>query len=91
MSEANHMPKKTEHKHYSIAACQNIKGESTGKELFKILHGREGEAKEVQALVNRINENRGNPGADFIGFCVEKMPELHDITLAEFFNITNKA
>jgi hypothetical protein len=32
-------------------------------------------------------ENRGNPGADFIGFCVEKMPELHYVTLAGFFDL----
>lgn len=87
MSETKQMPKKSEHKHYSIIACQKVKGDRSGKELFKQLYGREGEAKEVQALVNRINENRGNPGADFIGFCVEKMPELHNVTLAEFFNI----
>lgn len=87
MSESEQMPKKSENKHYSEIACKKLKGKRSGKELFKKLYGREGEAKEVQALVNRINASRGNPGADFIGFCVEKMPELHNVTLAEFFNI----
>lgn len=87
MSEQNQMPKKLEQKDYSIVTCQKLKGNRSGKELFKQLYSREGNKKEVQALVNRINENRGNPGADFIGFCVEKMPELHNVTLADFFNI----
>lgn len=87
MTDHKNMPKKSEHKHYSIIACQKIKGGLKGKELFKKLYGRDGDTKEVQALVNRINESRGNPGADFIGYCVEQMPELRDITLAEFFDI----
>lgn len=86
----NKVPKKTEPKKYAAKACKMIKRDRKGAALFRRIYKREGSQKEVQTLMNRINENRGNPGADFIGLCVEALPELQDMTLAEFFGIKDK-
>jgi hypothetical protein len=55
--------------------------------LFAKVYGRDGSKQEVQAFINRLNPNRANPGQDIAGKIVEVRPELHDMTLAEFFDI----
>lgn len=54
--------------------------------LFVLLYEREPVGSEVQTLRNRLN--RGNPGADFLGLCVSKMPPLKQRQMAEFFGLT---
>lgn len=83
------VPKKKEQSKYAAIACEALKGSLKGKELFKIVHGREGSASEVQTFINRLNANRSNPGADIIGQMVEKIPSLQGLTMAEFFKIKN--
>lgn len=87
MPETTAVPKKTEPKKYASKACMMIKRDRKGKALFRLIYGREGTTVEVNTLMNRINEKRSNPGADFIGLCVENLPELQNMTLAEFFGI----
>ncbi|GEA12696.1 hypothetical protein [Alteromonas sp. KUL49] len=86
----NKVPKKTEQKKYAVRACEMIKRDRKGAALFRLVYKREGSQKEVQTFMNRINKNRANPGADFIGLCVEALPELQDMTMAEFFGIKDK-
>ncbi|MBH9739983.1 hypothetical protein CJ419_09595 [Vibrio navarrensis] len=82
------MPKEFDSaKRYIKAATDNIKSQGTVKELYKAIHGREGDKYEIQILTNRLNANRSNPGADILGLCVENLPELHDMKLSEFFGI----
>ena len=87
MSVSAPVPKKTEPKKYASHACMMIKRDRKGKALFRLIYGREGTTVEVNTLMNRINEKRSNPGADFIGLCVESLPELQNMTMAEFFGI----
>lgn len=87
MQEQSTVPKKKEPHHHSVAACESLKGNYSGKELFRAVYGREGTASEVQTLVNRLNPNRSNPGADIIGELTEKLPHLKSMTLSEFFKI----
>lgn len=82
------MPKKIEEAHHFIEAVTlNIKSTIEFKDLYFKMHGVKGSKAEVQQLANRLNANRSNPGADFIGLCVEQIPELHNMTIAEFFGI----
>ncbi|MBO9492191.1 hypothetical protein J7384_17655 [Endozoicomonas sp. G2_1] len=87
MKPDTQVPKKKEANHHSKAACKSIKGQLKGKELFRLVYGREGSDDEVQGLLNRLNHKRANPGVDFVGELVVKLPHLHDMTLAEFFGI----
>lgn len=81
------VPKKKEQSKYAEIACETLKGNLKGKELYKIVHDREGTPSEVQTFMNRLNANRSNPGADIIGQMVERLPHLQNMSLAEFFNI----
>lgn len=75
---------------YIAAAVRAIRGERTWPELYQVLHGTEPEGLQAQQLNNRLNPTRSNPGADMLGFCVERLPELHDMTLREFFGISGE-
>lgn len=83
------MPRKKEEfgKHFIESACKQIKDIAKAKELYKKVHGVEGSANDVQAFINRLNANRANPGLDYIGWLVERLPELQEQTLGEFFGI----
>ncbi|OUL59278.1 hypothetical protein [Pseudoalteromonas ulvae] len=87
MIEQSSVPVKKEPNRYSAIVCQQLKGKIKGKDLFAKVYGREGTPSEVQTFVNRLNPNRSNPGADIIGELVERLPHLHDVTLAEFFGL----
>lgn len=54
--------------------------------LFVLLYERSPEGNEEQTLRNRLN--RGNPGSDFIGLCVSKMPPLQTMAMADFYGLT---
>ena len=58
----------------------------TSGTLFVLLYGRPPEGNEEQTLRNRLN--RGNPGSDFIGLCVSKMPPLQTMAMADFYDLT---
>lgn len=87
MTKTNTVPKKTEQKKYASHACKMIKRDRKGSALYRMVYGREGTKSEVNALMNRLNEKRANPGADFMGLCVEALPELRKMTLEEFYGI----
>lgn len=74
-------------KHYIEHACQQVKDIAKAKELYLKVYGVEGSPSEVQGFINRLNANRANPGLDFVGWLVERLPELQDKTLAEFFGV----
>lgn len=69
----------------AIKAAMDEMGLQVGG-LFVLLYEREPVGSEVQTLRNRLN--RGNPGADFLGLCVSKMPPLQQRKMAEFFGLT---
>ncbi|WP_063382189.1 hypothetical protein [Pseudoalteromonas luteoviolacea] len=83
------MPRKKEDlgKHFIEHACHKIKDIAKAKELYKKVYGVEGSESEVQTFINRLNANRSNPGLDYIGWLVERLPELQEQTLGEFFGI----
>ncbi|MDI4653149.1 MAG: hypothetical protein ACPGTQ_11185 [Colwellia sp.] len=83
------MPRKKEDfgKHFIERACQQIKEIGKAKELYRKVYGMDGTDSEVQAFINRLNANRANPGLDYIGWLVERLPELQEKTLGEFFGI----
>ncbi|MCG7551587.1 hypothetical protein [Pseudoalteromonas sp. Of7M-16] len=84
------MPRKKENfgKHFIEHACKQIKDIGKAKELYRKVYGVEGTENEVQTFINRLNANRANPGLDFIGWLVERLPELQEMTLGEFFGIS---
>ncbi|MFR9719068.1 hypothetical protein ACL00X_06905 [Aeromonas diversa] len=69
----------------AIKAAMDEMGLQVGG-LFVLLYEREPVGSEVQTLRNRLN--RGNPGADFLGLCVSKMPPLQQRQMSEFFGLT---
>lgn len=73
---------------YIAAAARAIRGGRSWAELYQELHGVPPEGLQAQQLNNRLNPSRSNPGADMLGFCVERLPELHNMTLGDFFGIT---
>jgi hypothetical protein len=83
------MPRKKEDfgKHFIEHACQQIKSIDKAKALYLKVYGVEGNKDEVQAFINRLNANRANPGLDFVGWLVERLPELQEQTLGDFFGI----
>lgn len=74
---------------YIEAATRAIRGDRTWGELYRALHGADPQGLQAQLLNNRLNPSRSNPSADMLGFCVERLPELHHMTLGEFFGITD--
>lgn len=90
MTKKKTVPKKLEEHHHAVQGLKSIKGGFKGAQLFKYLYGREGNKKEVQTLLNRLNSKRANPGLDILGEFVEKLPHLHDMTLGDFFNLKKK-
>lgn len=69
------------------AATDAIKSAGPLRQLYVALHGCEPTRQELQRFINRLNPARANPGADVLGLCVEHLPALHTMTLAEFFGI----
>jgi hypothetical protein len=83
------MPKKTEAgEQYIRAATDAIKNAGSLRELYVAIHGTEPGRSELQRFANRLNPSRSNPGTDMLGVCVAHLPSLHDVTLKEFFGIT---
>lgn len=72
---------------YAEAALASLRKAIGTRELYLALHGTEPGRQDLQALRNRLNPARSNPGADFLGLCAERVPGLGDMTLAEFFGI----
>lgn len=91
MDKQKPVPKKKEQSKYSVIVCETLKGDFKGKELYKLVHGKEGTPSEVQTFINRLNPKRANPGADIIGEIVAHMPNLQEMTLGEFFQIKKKS
>lgn len=73
--------------HYIMSATESLKSVASPRELYNALYGNDPSIIELQRFRNRINGRRSNPGADLLGQCVEVLPELHNMTLAEFFGI----
>lgn len=72
---------------YVRAAVNAIKGAGTLRSLYVAIYGCDPSRSELQQFANRFNSSRSNPGASILGLCVEHLPGLHDMTLAEFFGI----
>ena len=70
-------------------AIKKIKTEIKTKDLYFKLYGVHGSKNQIQALSNRLNINRSNPGIDLIVLCIKNLPNLHDLTLSDFFKIEN--
>lgn len=82
------MPKKIEAgEQYIGAATEAIKRAGPLRQLYVAIHGQEPSRLDLQRFANRLNAARSNPGADMLGICIEHLPALHDMTLAEFFGI----
>ncbi len=82
------MPRKTEVGGQFIeAATAAIKAAGPLRELYIAIHGHQPSKVELQRFINRLNPARSNPGTDMLGLCVQNLPELHDMTLKEFFGI----
>ncbi|WP_286241191.1 hypothetical protein [Neptuniibacter halophilus] len=82
------MPKKTEEgDQYKKAATEAIKNAIPLRQLYIAIHGQEPTRQDLQRFSNRLNPARSNPGADMLGLCVEHIPELHQLTLKEFFGL----
>lgn len=84
------MVKKKEPNTFSVRACETLKSGITGAELYRRIYGKDGTKKDIQVLINRLNPNRSNPGQDITGRIIEVRPELHDMTLADFFGIEKR-
>lgn len=74
-------------KRYISAATTKIKNSGSLRELFFKIHKYEPTREELQQLRNRLNPKRSNPGTDLLGLCIENLPQLHHMTLKEFFDI----
>lgn len=86
------MPKKLEASdQYKQAAMAAIKNAMPLRQLYTSIHGQEPTRAELQRLANRLNAARSNPGTDMLGLCVQHIPELHNVTLKEFFGIDTLA
>lgn len=72
---------------YVIAVTEAIKQHTTMRKLYVSIHGSEPDTNELQRFSNRLNPTRSNPSADMLGLCVANIPELHEMTLREFFGI----
>jgi len=72
------------------AVTTNIKEAMDVKDLYFLIYGKEPEKNELQTFTNRLNPARSNPGTEFLGLCIEHIPELHNMTLAQFFGIESK-
>lgn len=84
------MPKKpiTEQgQKYIEASVAAIKAAASLRDLYMAIYGHDPSRLELQQFRNRLNPTRSNPGADLLGLCIEHLPELHEMTLREFFRI----
>lgn len=76
---------------YKHAVTQKLKKACEGsigyKELYRKIHGIEPTKLELIRFKNRFYPNRSNPNSEFIGFCIEHLPSLQNVTLSEFFDI----
>jgi len=82
------MDPSTDGKRFAEAALGAIRDAISPRELYVALYGAEPSRQELQAFRNRLNPARSNPGADFLGRCVESVPELRSMTLSEFFALS---
>lgn len=75
---------------YIKAALDAIKGATSLRDLYVAIHGVDPSRQEFQRFSNRLNPARSNPGADMLGLCIEHLPQLHNMSVGEFFGITDK-
>lgn len=71
-------------------ALSKIKSTIPVRDLYSVLNGREGTRVELQILRNRLSHKRGSLTIGFLADCVEKVPEMQGMTLAEFFGINEQ-
>jgi hypothetical protein len=82
------MPKKTEQGDRYIKSVTDLIRQSVSmRDLYRAIHGVDPTRTELQRFSNRFNPARSNPGADFLGVCVERVPALQSLTLGEFFGV----
>ncbi|WP_459782162.1 hypothetical protein [Photobacterium sp. R1] len=81
------MAKENDGQRYIVSATNAIKAQGPIKELYRAIYKVEGSKTEVQRLTNRLNPERSNPGADFLGLVIAHLPELHEMSVAEFFGL----
>lgn len=74
-------------KYFAHAVLDAIKSTVTARELYVRLHGCEPTRQELQQLVNRLNPARSNPSAEALGEWLSVIPELHSVTLGDFFKM----
>ncbi|WP_136487837.1 hypothetical protein [Vibrio sp. H11] len=84
---SDNVPKKSsENTEYAEAARSFLKAKRKelggGRELYRLLYGREPSDSENQTLINLLS--RGNLSAEFLGLCTDKLG-LHNVTLSELF------
>lgn len=85
------MPNPTvEDRKYISAATAKIKSVRPLRELFIKIYNKDPTRQELQQFANRLNPARSNPGTEMLGLCLENLPELHQMTLKEFFDIDTK-
>lgn len=73
--------------HYIEAATTAIKDATPLRELYIALYDTEPDRQALQQFRNRLNANRSNPGAGMLGRCLAQLPQLHDMTVKEFFGL----
>lgn len=72
---------------YKQAAMNKIKEAIAPRDLFVRIYGRDPDRGELQQFRNRLNPNRSNLSMDMLGICIENIPELQNVTLAELFGL----
>lgn len=80
-------PRTEREQHYILSATNKIKSVALPRDIYIALYGSDPTILQLQMFRNRINGYRSNPSAALLGRCVEALPELHDVTLSEFFGI----
>jgi len=84
------MPKKIEAgDRYRLEAMTKIQESSDTRALYIAIHGGDPAPTrdDLQRFRNRLNPARSNPGLDMVGLCIQHLPELQNMTLADFFGI----
>ena len=81
------MDRNMDDKRFAEAALAAIRKVVSPRDLYVALYGVEPGRQELQAFRNRLNPARSNPGADFLGRCVDSVPALRSMTLSEFFGV----
>lgn len=84
------MTEQDQGRRFAAAALMVIRAAISPRDLYVALYEAEPSRQELQAFRNRLNPSRGNPGADFIGLCADRVPALRGMTLGEFFGIAGR-